>query len=457
MNICSLLNTRSLAAVAALASTCVYGESESRFSDKPIPLQIDTFPARPAPLIEIGQNPFLGSGYIAPGFETPTGAVWQPVFIAYGTLRSAVQTFDSGPGVQTTEWVNRLDLYGNLYLTPTERILVGLRPLDQNGKFSGYNFKNPTDEGWQHHLNGNITTLFFEGDFGELFPKLDPHDRRSLDYGFSIGRQPLSFQDGIMISDTVDAIGITRSSLFLFGSNASHVTALYGWNEINHNAIEDTHAQLFMLSGAADYSFATVEADFAYVPSSDSTIGDGAFAGFAYIARFGKISSTTRVNISSALQDESANIQDGTLFFQQLNYEPAHTHNNLYLDMFLGLDNYRSAARGPDAGGPLGQTGLLFSAVGLGNYGAPLGNFADRSVGSALGYQMYFDNHRRQINFEIGGRTRTDVGGTGAYAAGARYQQGFGRHLIWQMDTFGVVNENADDGFGLRSEIQYKF
>lgn len=446
-----------IAALAAVAGAGAHAASESRLSDQPIPLQPDTFPARPAPLVEIGQNPFLGSGYIAPGFVTPTGAVWQPVFIVYGTLRSGVQTFDGGPGVQTSDWANRLDLFGNLYLTPTERIHIGFRPLDKNGKFSGYRFKNATDEGWQNRLNGNIRTLYFEGDFGELFPNLDPHDRRSLDYGFAVGRQPLSFQDGIMINDVVDSIGITRSSLFLLGSSAAHVTALYGWNEINHNAVDDDDAQFFLLSGAADYPFATIEADVAYVPSSNAAIGDGLFAGFGYIARFGKISSTTRLNFSWALEQESAVLQDGALLFQQFNYTPAGGHNNLYMNLFAGFDNYRSAVRSPDAGGPLGQTGLLFAAVGLGTYGAPLGNTADESVGGAIGYQMFFDQRRKQINFEVGSRARTDSSNTSASAAGVRYQQAFGRHIIWQADTFGVLNEGNDDGYGFRTEIIYKF
>jgi hypothetical protein len=442
---------------ASVSASFANESSESRFSDKPIPLQLDTFPARPAPLVQIGQNPFLGTGYIAPGVTLPTGAVWQPVFIAYGTLRSAVQTFDSGPGLQTTEWANRLDLFGNLYLTPTERILIGLRPLDKNSQFSGYRFKHPIDEGWQDQLNGNIRTLFFEGDFGELFPKLDPHDRRRLDYGFSIGRQPLNFQDGIMINDVIDAVGVTRSSLFLFGSSAAHVTALYGWGQVDHGAKRDRDAQFLLLSGAADYEHATIEADLAYVPTGNGANTDALFAGFGYIRRFGKISSTSRVNISWALERETANQKNGTLLFQQFNYMPAHSDDNLYLDLFLGIDNYRSAARASDAGGPLGQTGILFAAVGLGNYGAPLGNTADRSAGGALGYQMFFNAHRQQVSFEVGGRTRTDISGVGAYAAGARYQQGMGRHLIWVLDAFGVINEIKDDGFGLRSEIQYKF
>ena len=140
-----------------------------------------------------GRNPFLGSGEINPGFETPTGAVWQPALIIYGTARSALQTYSNG-NEDISEWANRLDLFSNLYLTPTERILLGIRPLDSGGEFAGYRFDGPN--GSQGGFNGRIRTLFFEGDFGELFPNLDPQDTKSLDYGFAIGRMPYSLQDG---------------------------------------------------------------------------------------------------------------------------------------------------------------------------------------------------------------------------------------------------------------------
>jgi len=442
---------------ALLGPSTVLGASENRLSDQPIPLQTATFPKRPEPIVEIGQNPFLGPGFIYPGFISPTGAVWQPVFIAYGTLRSSYQTFDSGPAAQLSEWSNRLDLFGNLYLTPTERILASIRPLDRDGRFSNFTFKDPTQEGWHNSNNGNLRTLFFEGDFGELFPTLDPTDRRSLDYGFAVGRMPISLQDGIMFNDGLDGIGLTRSSLFLLGSNAAHVTAFYGWSDVHHGARKDLTAQVFLLSAAADYSVATVEADFAYVPSRNRAIGDGLFAGFAYIARLGKISSTTRVNFSRAIHKETADIQNGALWFQQLNYQPAHTHNNLYLNLFAGFDSYRSAARSPEAGGPLGQAGLLFAAVGLGRYGAALGNTADRSMGGSVGYQMFFKQRRQQLNIEVGERQRTDRAKSRTAAVGARYQHAFGRHVIWQLDGFTSTNQVAPDGYGFRSELQYKF
>ena len=64
-------------------------------------------------------------------------------------------------------------------------MLVGLRPLDyevgNRRVFSGYDFH---DGDSINGFNSDIQTLFFEGDFGEIFPSLDWLDHKQLDYGF---------------------------------------------------------------------------------------------------------------------------------------------------------------------------------------------------------------------------------------------------------------------------------
>ena len=435
------------------------GGHSSALSDAPVPLGAAV--QRPKPLIEIGQNPFLGSGTIAPGFTLPTGAVWQPVFIVYGTARSALQVFDAD-NRQITEWANRLDLFGNLYLTPTERILVGIRPLDKNSRYSGYRFFPNADT--EDDFNLNIRTLFFEGDFGELFPKLDPNDRRSLDYGFAVGRQPLSFQDGIMISDdAIDAVGITRSSLFVLGASAVRATALFGWNEINrnNNTRDNGSAKLFGLFMTADYPKTSIDLDIAYVNDPGS---DGFYVGVGATQRFfGHLNTTFRVNTSFALNEESAAVSNGTLLFGQLSTVLPFSKDVVYLNTFWGIENYSSADRGPDAGGPLGQTGILFAAQGLGNYGAPLGNRANSAAGVALGFQKFIGGTDKQLVVEIGGRTNTRTpeffaeSQTNAIAAAARYQMKLDQHSVLIFDAFVAFPEDHDTSFGARAELLIKF
>ena len=405
-----------------------------------------------------GKNPFLGVGSIIPGFEIPGGAVWQPTLIAYGEFRSAVQTFNDGDN-EVTEWANRLDLFINLYLTPTERILFALRPFDEEGAFSGYRFGGDRGSGGESHFNLEIRSLFFEGDFGELFPNIDPEDRRSLDYGFAIGRQPVNFQDGIMLNDVFDAVGITRSSLFLLGSSATRITGMFGMNEIHRgNNVRDRDARIYGLFITSDYDKSTWDLDLAWVTGDKSNGGDGAYVGLAQTRRFGHINSTLRANFSWALDDESKVVGTGTLLTAQLSRTPSWNHDLIYVNAFWGIDDYTSTARDPAVGGPLGNIGILFAAVGLGQYGAPLGSRADSAVGAAIGYQHFLGLDKdQQIIVEIGGRTDTDGRDDSDAALGVRYQQAMGQHSILVLDAFGSVHEDRGGGYGARTELRFKF
>jgi hypothetical protein len=405
-----------------------------------------------------GRNPFLGRGVISPGFTIPTGAVWQPVVIIYGEYRTAFQTYDNGLS-RATEWANRLDLFTNVYLTPTERINIGIRPLDRNNEFVSYRFAGDGGKGWKTPFNGNIRSLFFEGDFGELFPGLDPTDRKSLDYGFAVGRMPLNLQDGIMINDFIDAVGISRSSLFLFGSSATRITGLFGWNDIHRgNNQLDEAAKLYGLFTSLDYTHSTWEFDLAYVDGSSATGGDGLYAGLGQTRRFGKINSTLRANASWALDDKTTAVNTGYLLTSQLSHTLNRNDDVVYLNTFWAIDNYTSAARDPSVGGPLGITGLLYEAVGLGSYQAALSNASNDAVGGSIGYQHFFDPAKQsQIVAEVGGRVATRGESRSGAAFDIRYQRAFGQHTLLRVDGFVAAYEGGDTGQGARLEMSYRF
>lgn len=404
-----------------------------------------------------GGDRFLSPGPVDPGYKLPTGATWRPMFFAFGTMRSAVQTFHQGPK-DITEWANRLDLFGNLTLSGTERLLLGLRPLDRDGDFSGYTIAGTSKKkGWNEEFNLVPQTLFFEGDFGELFPCLDPHDKRHLDYQFSIGRQPLLLQDGMMANDTIDGIGITRHNIYMLGASNTRLTGWVGLNEVNRgNMSEDETARLYALSSTFDYADRTIEADAAYV-SSDT--GDGAYVGIGHIQRFGHWGSTLRANASWALDNDSPAVGSGYLFTHELSRTMPGNSDIVYLNTYLGIDNYTSAARGPATGGPLGRLGLMNRAVGLGSYGAPLSNKSGDVVGASLGYQHFFDALAyKQLLVELGGRTPYGNNAEKTIGAlGAQYQWGFGRGLALVVGGFGSVDEDGETGYGARSELLVKF
>jgi hypothetical protein len=445
-------------ALFATSSELCAAEASSRFSDEPVPLQLDDFPERPAPLFEIGDG-FLSTGNISDGFTLPTGAVWAPSFFMFGNYRTAIQTFDNGT-TRTSEWANDLNLFGNLQLAATERIVIGLSPLrNRDGEFTGYTFEPNRIRGRDEDFGNNFepSIFYFEGEFGELFPRWDRGDRRSLDYGISIGRQPLRLQDGILVNDDrLDAITITRNALLPGRGSNLKLSGIFAWDEIQRgdNRTDDS-ARLFGLDMLMDLPRSTIEADILYTTADDGE--DGFYAGIGATQRMGKFATTFRVNQSVAVEEESAAVRTGTLFFAEVSIEPPHTHNNLYVNGYVAIDGFTSAVRGPFTGGPIGRAGVLFSAVGIGRYGSPLSDRAIRSAGGAIGYQMFFGEfRRRQLILEAGGLASTDEGSS-AEAVGARFQQALGRRSVLRFDLFGALQESTDDAYGARMELLVKF
>lgn len=437
---------------------------ESKFSDKCIPLA--NIPKRPKPIIELGA-PFLGTGVIKKGFTLPGGAVWQPSLMAFGTSRSAVQGFaNSADDSQLVEAVTRLDLFGNLYLTQTERVVVGFRPLDRDGRFTTRTLTG-TPEGQfapdTNVLNFRLSTLFFEGDLAELLPNLDKNDSRRLDYYFSVGRQPLAFQDGALINeDQMDMLGVTKANMKIGGLINTRVTGVWGWNQItrqgNGRNVTDSSAKLFGLFSEMDTRRSTIELDAVYVKGSDTT-GSGFHFGVSDTRRMGSRSNTLRVLGSMPVGDSSEFNRQGFLIQEQIGWTPHHSDNWVYVSAFAGIGQFRSAARGQANGGPGGPTGVLFAAPGIGRLGAPLGNQVDNAAGGAIGYQMFFAQKRKQLVVELGGRMKMkdDAPGGNLGGVGATFQAAIMRRWLFIVQGNSRYNtETKKSLVGLRTELQLR-
>jgi hypothetical protein len=214
------------------------------------------------------------------------------------------------------------------------------------------------------------------------------------------------------------------------------------------------------LSTSADFYWSTVDLDVVYVPAGGKT-GDGFYGGVGAIQRLvlfdTTLNTTFRVLGSSALNKSTPQTNNGALLFTQIGVTPLGTLDWLYLNAFWAIDKFSSAARGPEEGGPLGRTGLLFSAIGIGRYGSALGNQAENSAGLALGYQIFFSEFRRQLLVEVGARKDTKGTRQDALALGARVQQAIWRHLLLQLDAFVAGGRNRGPGYGGRTELVVKF
>jgi hypothetical protein len=438
---------------AGVVPVTVFAAGESRLPDEPIPLKTEGA-TRTSPIVEAFE-PFLSTGDISPGFEIPGGAIWQPQLLVWGDFRTALQSVDNGTDT-TDEWVNRLNLFGQLRLSGTERVLISARPLDKDGDFTGKRFNPEPDEDIDA-TNLRMRTLFFEGDFGEVFPNLDPDDSRRLDYGFAIGRQPVFKQEGMLVNDNIDAIGVVRNSIRVEGASNLRVASLFGWNEIHRNdRIEDSDAMLFGVFSELDTNCCTVDLDLIWVTTDDSA-GDAYFLGLSSVQRFGHLNTSFRFLLSEASEDDNASVGSGTLLFAETSYTPSRTDNNVYINGFLGVDQYTPAALDEGVGGPLARTGILFAAVGLGSFRPAIDNAAGEVYGSAVGYQMFFQGGRRQLIAEAGFRQETEGSESATSATGLRFQQAHGRHTIYILDGYYSDDDDIGDTSGVRTEIRIKF
>ena len=104
-------------------------ESDSRLSNEAIGIQ--PIPERPPLIVELNDH-FLSPGFLSKGIELPTGEIVRPSLYVFGTTSLATTTSITKPAPRKpNELVDRLDLYAQLNLTATERVLVELRPLDK--------------------------------------------------------------------------------------------------------------------------------------------------------------------------------------------------------------------------------------------------------------------------------------------------------------------------------------
>ena len=430
---------------------------------------LQPIPSRPPLLLELNEG-FLAPGFLNRGIELPTGAIWRPSVWVFGQFRTALQYFENhGPAAPIAESASRLDLFGQVNFSGTERLLVGLRPLDEElanrREFTSYDFNAGRSlDGW----NADFQTLFFEGDFGEIFPWLDPYDSHLTDFGFAVGRMPLLAQQGLLINeDMIDALTVTRNTLNGHGNLNLRMTGVYAWNRLNRNSPTtepntlDRDSEMVALLTESDFEHNTVNLDVAYT-YGDPSFGDLVAFGVSGIRRIHGYHNTYNTSLhmlASFPTDGTTPFADqGELLFAQTSWTPHHTEDLIYVNAFLAIDQFTSPTRGPLMGGPLGQTGIVFAAPGLGRVGAPVAVRTNDTAGASLGYQFFFDHTRRQLILELGGQQGTkDSQNNDAIATVLRYQQAIGQHFIWVCDGFVGKREGVNVSQGVRGEILVKF
>ena len=283
-------------------------------------------------------------------------------------------------------------------------------------------------DGFKSELNIDVETLFFEGDFGSLVPNLDPLGIKPIDFGFTVGRQSITFQEGILINDTIDAFGLVRNNLPFPGTSNLRISAMWAWDRLDRNdRLRGAEENMYGLFIAVDAPVSTYNLDMIHV-DDNSNDGDAFYVGASAIQRLrmlGGLSSAFRINSSFALDDEiSGNVSGtGTLLSAECSTALKGSDDIAYFNPFIGINNFAQAGREAILGGPLASLGILFASPNLSTYGAEVSPFTDDVVGLAAGYQAFWDRHRRNLIFEVAGRHDTDGNGFDQLGLGFQLQQ----------------------------------
>ncbi len=429
------------------------------------------------PLLEIGRD-LYGPGEIGEGspiFGEKNRIT--PQLLVFGDARIATAYNKDAGGTEVGQTAVDLNLFANLQLTGTERILMFWEPLQNGANFTRWEFAGPDRNRKSDptiKLGAQPTTLFFEGDLGAIVAGLSD-EYQSWDLPISFGRMPLLFQNGVWLEDAFigaaatipaqnsPALGITNYDITFFG----------GGQEITSDALvngagrkDDAEGAMIGVAGFFDVNEGYLETGAAWIIDKDRSDGDFSYLNLtaAFSKRyFGLVSNATRViaNIGQAPgggRKKTANgfivlSENALITSQELTLIP-------YANFWLGKDNPQSAARAAAAGGILRNTGLAFETDNLTGF-PTLDPTGRDTVGGAIGVQYLFALDQ-QLVAEVAAVVPWD-GQNGAvkdnqYAFSLRYQIPLNNQFILRADAiYGIQEGPADDLYGARVELRYKF
>ena len=472
------------------ASPLAAAESEVDLSETPIPfLKSEDLPPRVGALIELGRG-INEVGELSPGIEMPTGAVWQPALWVYGSARVAGLATDGDrrtrQGGDSAEIAGRVDLFANLQLTGTERVLAHFRPLDKGGRFAR-KVLSPDATGTDIDVDFDAESLFFEGDIGEMFPKLDPEDRGELDMGFAVGRFPVEFQNGYLIRDEMTAVGLSKTNVQVPGSSGVRVMGLWAFDHVNESngARDPRDVNLFGLFVEGDFPWGLMEFDVAGTVSGELR-GDQINVGLGWTGHSAGNNYSIHANVSQhsdqlVVMDEDPkkriNVRpngqvkdyDGALLVAGYSTEINANHDLLYANGYWAEGDFgRLASNGTP---PLGPVGLSYAGVGLGGYRPALWPRPLDSAGFAVGVQKFFADETANWALEFAHRrdleSDDEFGDTGGFALTTRFQRKFANRFLVQIDAYQAWlesddrghqdAENDDDSAAVRIELKMNF
>ena len=410
-------------------------------------------------------RPFYTSGIYPPAndFFGKTNLLF-PHFYVYGDYRTGVGINRNQAG-DTRSWAHRLNLDMDLGLTATERIHGFMGPLDKNNQFTRLDFTNSAEIVTVTDVK--FDTLYFEGDLGSIAGGFSGNDS-AFDLPVTFGLVPLLYQNGIWMEDAVlgGAVAIpARHSSDLQWANFDATFFAVG-DQLTSDAFKGSNSAAEALGTAwfIDAYDGYIELDYAYV--HDDVGQNRSYNNFAvaFTRRYlMNLSNSVRL-LTNFGQDlpEAQRTADGYLIIVENSLiSPLPNRLVPYCNMWYGSGRPQSVARAGGSGGILRNTGINFETDGLTGY-PTLDPTAANTYGAAVGANMLGPNFRDQIVLEAaalntyGSSAFRRVAGD-QYALGIRYQRPLSHRWIFRADSMVGFLRNAEDIYGNRVELRWKF
>ncbi|PJI43527.1 MAG: hypothetical protein CTR53_04490 [Ferrovibrio sp.] len=354
-----------------------------------------------------------------------------------------------------------------------------VRPFDKGnkGQFTRYEFFGDDRKRGDLQVDGNIETLFFEGDLGALAAGLTG-EYNAYDIPIAFGLMPLLFQNGLWLEDAFLGGAMTipaRNSRLLDISNID-LTFFAGSDKVTTQAIretarniqDDNSASIFGVAAFADLQEGYLEAGYGYTHDRRGSAFDFDYhnATLAFTRRYGGwLSNSVRGVWNFGQKPALGHRQtaDGYLLVMENSLITSKPLTLVpYANFFVGRDRPQSLARDFGAGGILKTVGINFETDGLTGF-PKLDDTANDTYGGAVGIQYLF-NLDQQVVVEvasaqvIGGNNKPGRTAKGdQYAIGARYQIPLSMATIFRADVIQAWRSEDADTAGIRFEIRVKF
>ena len=432
----------------------------------------------PRPPVELGRQQYTSGLYDESSTLLGKLNPLLPGLAVYGDWRTAV-AYNNNNGKDIAQIATRLNIDVDFKITGTERIHAFFTPLQNNAKFTRFEFGGGDgDRRFTDEIDLNPQTLFFEGDVGSIYSGFSGKEA-SFDLPFTVGLFPLFLQNGIWANDAIlgGAVSLTAKNSRKLGLPNYDVTFFAAFDNVDNKGIlgdDRRNANIYGVTTFIDAFGGYIEAGYGLIQGVEEQL-DGQLTNFvtaAYTRRYANtLSNSTRVfgNFGNGKDDEGVAIISENSLISGL---PSTLIP--YANFFIGFGNPQPLVDGNGAG-ILKNVGINFETDALTGY-PKLNDTGSNAYGGAIGLQYLF-NLDQQLVFEVAMVQPFEDDGIGAqhaqYGFGVRYQIPITRAWLFRADATyqilavadhdnfedifeGNFEDNFQDNFGIRVEVRRK-